>query len=587
MTTQPSPVKRPLRIAIIGAGPSAFYAAGALLQQKDVALTIDMFDRLPTPYGLVRYGVAPDHQKIKSVTKVYERTAANPNFRFFGNIDFGTDLTHADLRRHYDQIVYAVGAQSDRKLGIPGEDLAGSLSATEFVAWYNGHPDYVDLELDLSVKAAVVVGVGNVAMDVARVLAKSVDELQGTDIADHALEVLAKSNIRDIYVLSRRGPAQVKFTPPEIKEFGELETADVIVDAAALELDPASAAEAAESSETQRNLEHLRDFSTRELSGKERRVHFWFLTSPVELIEENGKVAAVRVEKNRLEADETGYVNSVGTGEYETIPAGLVLRSVGYRGVPLEDVPFDKRRGTIPSEQGRVKNPETGEILPGEYVVGWAKRGPSGVIGTNKPDAVETVELMLADVPELTPAPEPDPAAIDALLEDRRLVFVTIEGWRIIDQLEVAKGEKAGRPRVKFTRVQEMLEALHAQVQIKRTDTASNEQESAPGVTQAVASEAPEPVAPVAEPVVTSVESVTPTEQATAPSNTEDPPAPVPQAAAAIAEQPTVVSATQESAPGAQTAVVTEKPKLSATPKQGQSETGILAFLKKLFGGGR
>lgn len=468
MAAQLGTADRPLRVAVIGAGPSGFYAAGALLQQKEIAVTVDMFDRLPTPYGLVRYGVAPDHQKIKSVTKVYERTAADSRFRFYGNIRFGTDITHADLRQYYDQILYAVGAQSDRKLNIPGEDLVGSFSATEFVAWYNGHPDFADLNFDLSCESAVVVGVGNVALDVTRVLAKSVDELKTTDIADHALAALAVSNIKDIYVLSRRGPAQVKFTPPEIKEFGELVIADVVADAAALELDEVSAAEAAASSETQRNLTYLRDYSTRPLTGKERRVHFCFLVSPVELLEEEGKVAAVRIEKNVLRADESGYLNAEGTGEFETIPAGLVLRSVGYKGIPLEDVPYDKRRGTIPNDQGRVKNPESGELIRGEYVVGWAKRGPSGVIGTNKPDAVETVEMMLTDLPHLVAAPHSDPAAIDAFLEERKLDFVTIEGWRILDQLEVAKGEAEGRPRIKFTRIQDMLEALHAQVRIKR-----------------------------------------------------------------------------------------------------------------------
>lgn len=458
---------RPLRVAIIGAGPSGFYAAGALLQQKAVQVTVDMFERLPTPHGLVRYGVAPDHQKIKSVSKVYDRTAADPRFRFYGNVDFGSDITHADLRHYYDQIIYAVGAQSDRKLNIPGEDLAGSLSATEFVAWYNGHPDFADLDLDLSGNTAIVVGVGNVAMDVARILAKTVDELKTTDITDAALEKLATSNIKDIYVLARRGPAQVKFTPPEIKEFGELAVAEVVVDPAALELDPASEAEAAGDSETQRNLEQLRNFSIQPLSGKERRVHFCFLASPVEILGEEGKVSAVRIEKNELRADASGYINAYGLGEFETIEASLVLRSVGYKGIALENVPYDKRSGTIPNELGRVKNPETNEQIMGEYVVGWAKRGPSGVIGTNKPDAVETVQTMLSDLPNITPAPFSDPAAIDALLEERRLDFVTIEGWRILDELEVTKGQAQGRPRVKFTRIQEMLEALHAQVRFK------------------------------------------------------------------------------------------------------------------------
>lgn len=460
-------VERPLRVAIIGAGPSGFYAAGALLQQKAVSVLIDMFDRLPTPHGLVRYGVAPDHPKIKSVTKVYDRTAADPRFRFFGNVDFGKDITHADLRRHYDQLIYAVGAQSDRKLNIPGEELTGSLSATEFVAWYNGHPDFADLELDLSCEAAVVVGVGNVAMDVARILAKSIDELRDTDITEYALAKLATSQIKDIYILSRRGPAQVKFTPPEIKEFGELTIADVVVNEAELELDPLSAAEAAASSETQRNLEHLHGYATSEVTGKPRRVHFRFLVSPVELIGDEGKVSAIRIEKNVLAADEQGYLNAVGIGEFETIPAGLVLRSVGYKGIPLEDVPYDQRRGTIPNEQGRVKEPKSGAFLVGEYVVGWAKRGPSGVIGTNKPDAVETVALMLADLAHTPPAPQPDPLAIDALLEERQLNFVTIEGWRILDQLETENGKAQGKPRVKFTRIQDMLTALHAEIHLK------------------------------------------------------------------------------------------------------------------------
>lgn len=463
MTNQLGTTERPLRVAIIGAGPSGFYAAGALLQQKEIIVLVDMFDRLPTPHGLVRYGVAPDHQKIKSVAKVYDRTAADPRFRFFGNVDLGRAITHADLRRHYDQIVYAVGAQADRKLNIPGEDWAGSFSATEFVAWYNGHPDFADLALDLSCEAAVVVGVGNVAMDVARILAKSVDELRSTDITDYALETLATSRIKDIYVLARRGPAQVKFTPPEIKEFGELTIADVVVSEADLLLDPASAAEAAADPETQRNLAYLQEYAARPLTGKARRVHFRFLTSPVELLGDDGRVSAVRVEKNELRADDKGSLNAHGTGEFETIPAGLILRSVGYKGIPLADVPYDKRSGIIPNAQGRVKEPERGQVVAGEYVVGWAKRGPSGVIGTNKPDAIETVTNMLADLFVITPAPQPDPAAIDALLEERQIQVVTIDGWRILDRLETENGKALDKPRVKFTRIQDMLAALRAE----------------------------------------------------------------------------------------------------------------------------
>jgi ferredoxin--NADP+ reductase len=455
-------------VAIIGAGPSGFYAAGALLQQSQIHILVDMYDRLPTPFGLVRYGVAPDHEKIKSVTKVYDRTAADPRFRFFGNIDFGVDLTHADLRRYYDQIIYAVGAQSDRKLNIPGEELEGSLSATEFVAWYNGHPDFTDLEIDLNCENVVVVGVGNVAMDVARILAKTVDELKRTDIADYALDALAQSKVTDIYVLSRRGPAQVKFTNPEIKEFGELAVAEPVVHADELVLDPLSAAEAETDTGIQKNLATLRHYAEQPPSGKARRVYFRFYTSPVELLGDgHGRVSAVVVERNELRPNPDGSLSAYGTGELTTLPACLVLRSIGYKGIPLEDVPYDTRTGTITNRDGRVIDPETGEPRPGEYVTGWAKRGPTGVIGTNKPDAVETVQHMLSDVPTLTPAPEPDPAAIDGLLEERRLQFVSIEGWRLLDSLEQANGAAAGRPRVKFTRIQDMLAAMEAAVKLK------------------------------------------------------------------------------------------------------------------------
>lgn len=465
MANQIGTQERPLRVAIIGAGPSGFYATGALFQQKDVQVSVDMFDRLPAPHGLVRYGVAPDHQKIKAVAKVYDRTAANMRFRFFGNVEFGRDITHTDLRRHYDQIVYAVGAQADRKLNIPGENLKGSLSATEFVAWYNGHPDFVDLDLDLSCESAVVIGVGNVAMDVARILAKSAEELKTTDIADYALEALSASKIKDIHVLSRRSVAQVKFTPPEIREFGELSTADILVDPAELALDPLSAAEILGDTEANKNIEGLREYAKRGLSGRPRRVHFRFLVSPVEIYGENGKVAAVRIEKNVLYPDETGYLNAQGTGQFETISAGLVLRAVGYRGIPLPDVPYDTRKGIISNEQGRVKNQETGALLVGEYVVGWAKRGPTGVIGTNKPDAAETVEHMWEDFPHLTPAPEPELDAINAMQEARQIQFVSIDHWRRLDQLEVAQGEARGKPRVKFTNVEEIWEALRSAIE--------------------------------------------------------------------------------------------------------------------------
>lgn len=462
MTTEVGTAERPLRAAIIGAGPSGFYAAGALLKNKKHLVTVDMFDRLPAPYGLVRYGVAPDHPKIKSVSKLYDRTAANERFRFFGNVTFGVDITLAEMRRHYDQIIFATGAESDRRLDIPGEDLAGSLSATEFVAWYNSHPDYVDLDVDLSAESAVVVGVGNVAMDVARILAKSADELAETDIADYALETLAQSNIKDIYILSRRGPAQAKFTPPELKEFGELQMAEPVIHAADLQLDAASAASIEGDGIAQRNMAHLAEFAARPSIGAARRVHFLFLRSPVEIIGEDGKVAAVRIEKNRLEPTESGYINAVGTGEFDTLPAGIVLRAVGYRGVALPDVPYDPRRGTLPNKSGRIIDPATGQPVTGLYVVGWAKRGPSGVIGTNKPDAVETVEQMLADLPATPPAPEPNPDCVEQLLRSRNIRFVTMDDWQIVDAHELAEGEARHKTRVKVSTVAAMLEIIES-----------------------------------------------------------------------------------------------------------------------------
>jgi ferredoxin--NADP+ reductase len=463
VTQQLGTEQRPVRIAIIGAGPSGFYAAGALFAQKDIHVTVDMFDRLPAPYGLVRYGVAPDHEKIKAVTKMYDRTAANPRFRFFGNVTFGVAINHAELRQHYDQIVYAVGAQSDRRLNIPGEELAGSLSATEFVAWYNAHPYFADLEVDLSCDAVAVVGVGNVAMDVARILAKNVAELKTTDIADYALARLAQSNIQDIYVLSRRGPAQVKFTNPEIKEFGELENVDVVVRPEELELDPLSAVEIANDAVARKNLEILREYAQRPLRGRPRRVHFRFLVSPVEIQgDEAGRVAAIRLERNELQPGEGGDLRAHGTGQFESLPVGMVLRSVGYKGLPLENVPYDQRTGIIPNQGGRVIDPKTGDQVGGEYVVGWAKRGPTGVIGTNKPDAAETVQNMLADVPHLRPAPLPQPEEVLGLLEERAINYITMDGWRILDALEVSAGAAEGRPRVKLVHIQEMLDALDA-----------------------------------------------------------------------------------------------------------------------------
>jgi len=427
-----------------------------------MTVTVDMFDRLVAPHGLVRYGVAPDHQNIKAVAKTYDRTAADPNFRYFGNVEYGKQITHEDLCRHYDVIVYATGAQSDRRLGVPGEELPNSLSATEFVAWYNGHPDFADLDPDLSCEAAIVVGVGNVAMDVARILAKSVEELKNTDIADYALAALAESKIKDIYIVARRGPAQVKFTNAEVREFGHLEIADPIVLDNELRLDRASSASIEGDTSMQKNLDYLRAYAEIGSTGKPRRVHFRFLLSPVEIIGEDGKIVAVKLEKNQLRAVAGGDITASGTGVYETIPAGMILRSVGYKGVPLPGVPYDARKGTIPNELGRIIDPATDKVVRGEYVVGWAKRGPTGVIGTNKPDAIESINSMFEDLQKgkLSPCPDPDPQAVVDLLAERGVRYVSADEWRRIDSAEVERGKQAGKPRTKFVHADDMIKAL-------------------------------------------------------------------------------------------------------------------------------
>jgi ferredoxin/flavodoxin---NADP+ reductase len=462
----------PIRIAVIGSGPAGFYAAGHLLKAPDGLIEVDMIERLPTPWGLVRSGVAPDHPKIKSVTRVYEKTAGNPRFRYFGNVTFGEHVSRADLIAHYHAIVYATGSPSDRPLGIPGEELAGSHAATEFVGWYNGHPDHTDLEVDLlSAERAVVIGNGNVALDVARMLVLAPSELEPTDTADHALEVLAASQVSEVVVVGRRGPAQAAFTNPELLELGELAGADVIIDRAELEAglavpDP----DAAEDITSRRNVEILRSYADRAPSGHDKRIVLRFLHSPAELKpDEHGHVGAVELIRNELVAAPGGGLRAQPTDERETIAAGLVFRAIGYRGIPLPDVPFDPRAAVIPNSAGRVLDPESGQPLPGEYVVGWIKRGPSGVIGTNKRDAQETVDAMLADLSpdaEHTASPDggrlhqpstPDADAVEALLRTRQPDLVTYAGWEAIDRHERALGEPAGRPRVKLTRIDELL----------------------------------------------------------------------------------------------------------------------------------
>jgi ferredoxin--NADP+ reductase len=449
---------RPLRVAVVGSGPAAFYAAGHLLASEDPAVEVDMIERLPTPWGLVRLGVAPDHPNLKTVSRAFERIAQRPGFRFFGNVEIGKHVTQADLEAVYDAVVYAVGAQTDRRLGIPGEDLPGSWAATEFVAWYNGHPDFQDLSFDLSGQRAVVVGNGNVALDVARMLALTREELAPTDTTDAAIEAIAESGIREIVVLGRRGPVQAAWTSTELQEMGELAGADIVVDPAELELDAASEAElAAASNIVQRNFELLRGFAARDPSGKPRIVRLRFRVSPVALLGEEA-VEAVEVAHNSLEPDGAGSVRAVATDERETIPAGIVFRSVGYHGVPLPDVPFDPKAGTIPNAGGRVLD-ASGEPIPGLYAAGWIKRGPTGVIGTNKKDATETVDLLFEDARAGRLPARAGSTSLEQLLAERGVEAVIYAGWEAIDAVERGRGEPHGRPRIKLCSWDELLAA--------------------------------------------------------------------------------------------------------------------------------
>jgi ferredoxin--NADP+ reductase len=446
----------PLRVAIVGSGPSGFYAAEALFG-AEVEVLVDMYDRLPAPFGLVRYGVAPDHGKIKNVTRVYEKTASNSAFSFFGNVDVGTDITLDEMRQYYDAIVFASGAQTDRQLGIPGEDLAGSHAATEFVAWYNGHPDFIDRTFDLSCETAVVIGIGNVAVDVARILSKTVNELKNTDIAAHALEVLANSKIKNIHLIGRRGPVQAAFTPQELKELGALEDCEFVLEDPSLEINSESQAELdlPKASQARKLIKILTEFSQRPATAKSRRLVLHLLKSPTELVGD-GRVNEVVLERNTL-IGEPGKQKSRGTGETENLACGVLFRSVGYRGTPIPGVPFHDQWGIIPNEDGRVV--DDGKPVPGLYAAGWIKRGPSGIIGTNKPDSIATIKALLADLPSLNPCPRREKESVMAHLSSKGVKFVDYDAWKKIDAAEVTRGEEKGKPREKFVTVDEMLAA--------------------------------------------------------------------------------------------------------------------------------
>ena len=447
------------RVAIVGAGPAGAFAAASLLRARGDA-EIDLFERLPTPWGLLRGGVAPDHQEIKRLQDTFERQTIGRGCRLLANVEVGTDISHAELLQHYTAVIYATGAQTDKSLGIPGEDLPGSRPATEFVAWYNGHPDFRDLQFDLSHRRAVVIGNGNVAADVVRVLTRSAEDLERTDIADHALAALRESRIEEVVVLGRRGPAQAAFTSAELRELGRLDGVDLQVAPEDAELDPVSREWLGEEGTftARKNVELLREFAAQPGgTGAGRRIVLRFLSSPVE-IRGAGEVEAIDVRRNEIVRAEDGTLRARPAGDdVETIECGLVLRSVGYRAVPLPDVPFDERHFVLPNDRGRVLDGER-ERLPGVYAVGWIKRGPTGILGTNKRDAEETVSQLVEDL-RAGLLPEPAGGDIDALLSERKPDLVTVDGWRAIDAAELERGRDEDRPRVKLGARDDLLAA--------------------------------------------------------------------------------------------------------------------------------
>ena len=449
--------ERPLRVAIVGSGPSGFYTAEAL-SKKDINIKVDMFDKLPVPYGLVRYGVAPDHFKIKNVTKIFEKTAVKPKFSFLGNVMVGKNISVFELSKFYDAIVFAYGTESDRRLGIKGEDLEGSYTATEFVAWYNGHPDFQSRHFDLSHEVAVVVGNGNVAMDVARVLCKTPEELEKTDISQEALEALSESKIKEVHLYGRRGPLQASFTSKELREMGDLADCSLVIDPQDLELNESSQKELEDPANPghKKNYEILQKFVKKVPHEQKRKFVMHFYRSPVEIIGEK-QVQKAKFEINKL-SGEPGNQKVKGIGKFEEIDCGIFFRSVGYSGVSIEGLPFSEQAGIIPNQLGRVMDSQ--KSYPGWYVSGWIKTGPVGVIGTNKPSAEETVKSLIEDLETLKPCEIPSTEEVVKLLRERNVKLVTFEDWKTIDAAEVKRGSDLGKPREKFAHISGMLSAI-------------------------------------------------------------------------------------------------------------------------------
>ncbi len=453
---------RPYHVAIVGSGPSGYFAAASLLKLADddgTDVRVDMLEMLPTPWGLVRSGVAPDHPKIKSISAQFEKTATDPRFRFFGNIAVGEHVKTSELSERYDAVVYAVGAQSDRSLNIPGEELPGSVAAVDFVGWYNAHPHFEEMAPDVSTGRAVVVGNGNVALDVARILVTDPDMLAATDIADHALESLHTRGVEEVVIIGRRGPLQATFTTLELRELGALEGLEGVD----LILDPADFADISDedleaaSKTVRQNIKVLRGYAGQEpIAGAKRRIVFRFRTSPIE-IRGDGRVESIVLGRNELVSDANGRIVAKDTGAREELPAQLVVRAVGYRGVPTPGLPFDEKTGTIPHTAGRVDGSRN------EYVVGWIKRGPSGVIGSNKKDSQETVDTLVADLRDgdlVDFGPDHSSEVVEWMLS-RQPQLITDDHWKLIDEYERSAGQSVGRPRVKLTSVAELLRIGH------------------------------------------------------------------------------------------------------------------------------
>ena len=448
------------RVAIVGSGPAAFYSAMELLRHDDPMVSVDMLERLPTPYGLVRGGVAPDHEKIKSVTKIFERAAGHPRFRFFGNVEFGKDIQRLDLLQRYHAVIYAFGSRTDRHLNIIGETLQGSHAATEFVGWYNGHPDYRHHQFDLTSKRVAIIGMGNVAIDCARILCQDPENLAKTDIAQHALEALRQSEVEEVFLIGRRGPVQAAFTPAEVRELLHLPKVDAVMRASDLELDEHSKEELSKASRnTKLNMEILQQIHDQGDRGNPRKLHLCFLISPTK-IEGSEKVEGLELVHNEI-VKEGGVLRAKATDEVMHLDVDMIFRSIGYMGEAIPGLPFDDRRGTLPNDQGQLLDGVDGKLLNQEYTAGWIKRGPSGVIGTNKQDATETVSRLKKNW-QTSPTPQPKLVQHDLLdlLKKKKIQFVSFEDWKKLDKFEIEQGQQNGKSRHKICEVQEMLDLI-------------------------------------------------------------------------------------------------------------------------------